>query len=107
AYFDFFTIRIEELLAQRTGEEREAFAREVFTYLHLPMIVGIVLFAFATKKTLAHIGDELSSIPAIGLCGGPALFLFAFVGLRYRVSHTIPRGPFPPPIPSAAPTPAP
>jgi len=94
AYFDFFTIRIEELLAQRTGEQREAFAREVFTYLHLPMIVGIVLFAFAMKKTLAHIGDELSIIPAIGLCGGPALFLFAFVGLRYRVSHTIRGGRF-------------
>ena len=71
-----------------------AFARDVYTYLHLPMIVGIVLFAFAMKTTLAHVGDELSIVPALGLCGGPALYLLAYVGLRFRVSHTIRGGRF-------------
>jgi low temperature requirement protein LtrA len=92
AYFDFFTIRIQRLLDERSGVQQVAFARDVYTYLHLPMIVGIVLFAFAMKKTLAHVGDELSVIPAIGLCGGPALYLLGYVGLRYRVSQTIRSG---------------
>jgi low temperature requirement protein LtrA len=92
AYFDFFTIRAQRTLGERRGEQRTAFARDVFTYLHLPMVVGIVLFAFGMKVTLAQVGDELSSVPAVALCGGPALFLLAFVGLRLRVAHSIAGG---------------
>jgi low temperature requirement protein LtrA len=88
AYFDFFTIRAQQLLADRTGTQRIALARDVYTYLHLPMVVGIVLFAFAMKTTLAHVDDELDIIPALALCGGPALYLFAYVALRFRVSRT-------------------
>jgi low temperature requirement protein LtrA len=92
AYFDFFAIRGRQLLRDRRGEERIALARDVYTYLHLPMVVGIVLFAFAMKSTLAHLGDELGTIEALALCGGPALYLFAYVALRWRVSRTFGRG---------------
>jgi low temperature requirement protein LtrA len=92
AYFDFFAIRGRELLAARGGEDRIAVARDVYTYLHLPMIAGIVLFAFAMKVTLAHLHDELGTIEAIALCGGPALYLFAYVALRFRLSRTFGRG---------------
>ena len=74
------------------ASQRIALARDVYTYLHLPMVAGIVLFAFAMKTTLAHVGDELDTIPALGLCGGPALYLFAYVALRVRVSRTLGRG---------------
>ena len=94
AYFDFFTIRAEQLLTDRSGAQRIALARDVYTYLHLPMVAGIVLFAFALKATLAHVSDELDTITAVGLCGGPALYLFAYVGLRVRVSRTLGRGRF-------------
>ena len=89
AYFDFFPIRAQQLHADRRGEQRIALARDVYTYLHLPMVAGIVLFAFAMKTTLAHVGDELDTIPALALCGGPALYLFALVALRLRVSRTL------------------
>jgi low temperature requirement protein LtrA len=92
AYFDFFPIRGEQLLADRSGTQRIALARDVYTYLHLPMVAGIVLFAFAMKSTLAHVGGELDTIPALALCGGPALYLFAYVALRLRVSRTLGRG---------------
>jgi low temperature requirement protein LtrA len=92
AYFDFFPIRAQQLLVDRSGAERVALARDAYTYLHLPMVAGIVLFAFAMKTTLAHVGDELDLISAVGLCGGPALYLFAYVVLRLRVSRTLGRG---------------
>ncbi len=94
AYFDFFPIRGQQLLADRTGAQRTALARDVYTYLHLPMVAGIVLFAFAMKTTLAHVGDELDTISAVALCGGPALYLFAYVALRLRVARTLGRGRF-------------
>ena len=56
------------------------------------MIAGIILFAFAMKVTLAHVGDELDTIPAIALCGGPAVYLLAYVALRFRVARTFGRG---------------
>jgi len=89
AYFDFFTIRAHQMLTDRSGVERVALARDVYTYLHLPMVAGIVLFAFAMKTTLGDVDSELATIPALGLCGGPALYLFAFVALRMRVSRTL------------------
>jgi low temperature requirement protein LtrA len=89
AYFDFFQIRGQQILADRSGVERTGLARDVYTYLHLPMVAGIVLFAFALKATLAHVGDDLDTIPALGLCGGPALYLFAYVALRFRVARTL------------------
>jgi low temperature requirement protein LtrA len=92
AYFDFFPIRGQQMLADRSGAQRTALARDAYTYLHLPMVAGIVLFAIAMKTTLAHVGDELGTIPALGLCGGPALYLLAYVALRLRVSRTLGRG---------------
>ena len=94
AYFDFFSIRGQQLLMDRSGEQRVALARDVYTYLHLPMVAGIVLFAFAMKTTLAHVGDELGTIDAVALCGGPALYLLAYVALRVRVSRTLGGGRF-------------
>ena len=89
AYFDFFTVRAHRLLADRSGAERAALARDVYSYLHFPMVAGIVLFAYAMKTTLADVDGELATVPALGLCGGPALYLFAFVALRFRVSRTL------------------
>ena len=92
AYFDFFQIRGRQLLDDRSGTERTALARDAYTYLHLPMVVGIVLFAFAMKTTLAHVSDKLAAVPALCLCGGPTLYLLAYVALRVRVSRGVGRG---------------
>jgi low temperature requirement protein LtrA len=92
AYFDFFPIRARQLLVERSGAEQIALARDTYTYLHLPMVIGIVLVALAMKKTIAHVGDELGTIPALALCGGSSLYLFAYVALRVRVSRTLGRG---------------
>jgi low temperature requirement protein LtrA len=92
AYFDFFPIRGQQLLSDRSGVQRTALARDIYTYLHLPMVTGIVLFAFSMKTTLAHVGDELDTIPTLGLCGGPALYLLAYVALRVRIARTLSRG---------------
>jgi low temperature requirement protein LtrA len=92
AYFDFFSIRGPQLLASRAGAERAALARDIYAYLHLPMIVGIVLFAVAMKKTLSHVGDELAAIPAVALCVGSFLYLAAFSAMRVRIERKLSRG---------------
>ena len=67
------------------GVERAVLARDLFSYLHLPMVAGIILFALGMKTTLAHHDAPLNIIPAIGLCGGLALYLAAHVAERLRI----------------------
>ena len=89
AYFDFFAIRGEQLLVNSRGAERVALARDAYTLLHFPMIVGIVLFAFAMKFIVGHIGDELDWVVAFALCGGSALYLLTYTGIRVRVERRL------------------
>jgi low temperature requirement protein LtrA len=92
AYFDFASSGVQRLLAERRGAQRIAFARDAYTYLHLPIVAGIVLFAFAMRAALTHVHSELSIVPAVALCFGSAVYLIAFVALRWRVSHALGRG---------------
>ena len=91
AYFDFAPARLQQLLTERRGSVRVALARDVYSYLHLPMVAGIVLLAFAMEVTLAHVGKKLDTIPAVALCAGPALYLFAYSAVRVRVSRALSR----------------
>jgi len=89
AYFDFFAIRGERMLTDLRGPDRVALARDLYAYAHLPMIVGIVLFAFAMKTIVGHVGEELDWVPAFALCGGGALYLLTFSGVRTRVERRL------------------
>jgi low temperature requirement protein LtrA len=82
AYFDFFSIRGAQLLASREGPRRVALARDLYAYGHLPMIVGVVLFAFAMKTIVAHVGEQLDWVAAFALCGGSALYLLTYSAVR-------------------------
>jgi low temperature requirement protein LtrA len=89
AYFDFFSIRGERMLAELRGPDRIALARDVYAYAHLPMIVGIVLFAFAMKTIVAHVGEELDFAVAFALCGGSALYLLTYSAIRIRIERRV------------------
>ena len=78
AYFDYFSIRGERMLADLRGPDRVALARDLYAYAHLPLIIAIVLFAFAMKTIVGHVGEELDYAAAFALCGGSALYLLTF-----------------------------
>ena len=89
AYFDFFSIRGEQILRDREGPERVALSRDLYAYGHFPMIVGIVLFAFAMKSVIGDVGEELGSVAAFALCGGSALYLLTYSGIRMRLERRV------------------
>jgi low temperature requirement protein LtrA len=89
AYFDFFSIRGERMLGDLQGAERVALARDAYTYAHFPMIVGIVLFAFAMKTIVGDVGEELDSVAAFALCGGSALYLLTYSAVRMRIERRV------------------
>jgi low temperature requirement protein LtrA len=92
SYFDWVIFVAQARLAEVTGSERALLARDLYSYLHLPMVAGIVLFALGLKTTLAHVDSPLATIPAIGLCGGLALYLLAHVLVRLRIGGGLGHG---------------
>jgi low temperature requirement protein LtrA len=84
AYFDVVSIVAERRLHRAEGVERVKIARDSYTYLHLPMVAGIVVFALGVKKTLGHVGEELDPVPAVALCGGVAAYLLALSAFKRR-----------------------
>jgi low temperature requirement protein LtrA len=84
AYFDFVALVAVRRLRGAPPDERVRIARDSFTYLHLPMVAGIVLFAVGIKKMLPHIDEHLDAVPAVALCGGAALYLFALSAFKRR-----------------------
>ncbi len=95
AYFDVVSLVAERVLRRAEGEERTRMARDAYTYLHFPMIAGVVLFALGMKKVLEFTGDgahhdlseALATLPLIAMYGGVALYLLSNVAFKYRIVH--------------------
>jgi low temperature requirement protein LtrA len=87
-YFDVVALVAERRLSNAAvGRERNEVARDSFSYLHLPMVAGIVLLALGLKKTLGDVEEPLKTVPAFALLGGTALYLLAHVAFRWRNVH--------------------
>jgi low temperature requirement protein LtrA len=91
AYFDVIALVAESRFRQTEGDERARIARDSYSYLHLPMIAGIVLVALGVKKTIGDVDKPLDTVPAMALFGGIALYYAAHVGFRLRIFGTLNR----------------
>jgi low temperature requirement protein LtrA len=88
-YFDVVAVVAARKLARTpVGREQNSMARDSYSFLHFPMIAGIILVALGMKKTLEHVDHHLEIVPATAMFGGMALYLLAHVAFRYRNLHT-------------------
>ena len=83
-YFDVAAIFARRRLVQARGLELHRLALHAYSYLHLPMVAGIVLFALGLETTLHHLDEALDNVPAAALCGGAALYLLAEITFLVR-----------------------
>jgi low temperature requirement protein LtrA len=91
-YFDVVAIVSARRLARaEAGRVQNALARDSYSYIHLPMLTGIVLVAFGLKSTLGHVSDPLEIEAAFGLLGGLAIYMLGLVGFRIRHVGTLNR----------------
>jgi low temperature requirement protein LtrA len=91
-YFDIVALVSARRLADAPeGRVRNELARDSYSYLHFPMVAGVVLVALGLKVTLYDVDDPLKAAPAFALLGGLALYLLGFVAFRFRHVHTINR----------------
>src|SRR6478672_7717421 len=79
-----------ELRMQRTpAVDRPRLARDAYSYLHLPLVAGIVFFAVGARVSIEHIDEPLEPLAALALTGGVALFYAAEVAYRWRDHHQL------------------
>jgi low temperature requirement protein LtrA len=90
-YFDIVALVAERRLTRAKGREQNEIARDSFSYLHFPMVAGIVLLALGMKTTLGHVDHHLETVPAVAMLGGTAIYLLAHVAFRWRNVHRFSR----------------
>lgn len=89
AYFDTLAYALEQALHHaRDPAVRLRLARDVYTFLHLPLLAGIILFALGLKDLLADAaspetpswGPPLGGFWVTVFYGGVGLYLLSLVG---------------------------
>jgi low temperature requirement protein LtrA len=89
-YFDLTSLVVgHEIESMPPGRARNELARDAYSFLHYPMVAGIVLLALGLKEVVGGPGDALPSYKAAALVGGPALYLVAQVAFTYRGVRTL------------------
>jgi low temperature requirement protein LtrA len=91
-YFDVVALVAERVLLRKRGEQRSRLARDSFTYLHFPMVAGVVYLALGMKEVLGYVAgggghalsDPLATMPLVSMYAGVAAYLFALASLRWR-----------------------
>jgi low temperature requirement protein LtrA len=80
---DIATRRLEK------SDDRGRLARDAYTYLHLPIVAGIIVAAVGDEIVIAHPGATLHRPQLIALAAGPMLYLFGHLVFRLRMAGSV------------------
>jgi len=86
-YFDRFAGVAEERL--RNHDYVVLAAADSYSYLHLPIVAGIIVFAVGMKVTIHDVSGTLPDAGRLALCGGLALYLVGNAAFRLRLARTV------------------
>jgi low temperature requirement protein LtrA len=97
AYFDISALLGEHALVSEAPETRARLARNAYSYVHLPLMLGIVLVAFGLKEVLLYVSDSshhtltdpLPRVALAALVGGVVLYLLGHVLFKWLTVHDI------------------
>ncbi|MBO4207008.1 low temperature requirement protein A [Micromonospora echinofusca] len=92
-YFDLTTLAGEHALYSADLAGRVALARSGYTFLHLPMIIGVILLALGLKHMTTLVGERqdprldipLHDLGRYAMYGGVALYLLAHAAFQLRL----------------------
>ena len=95
AYFDITALQGEHALAEEPEPTRPRLARDAYSFLHFPMVVGVVVLALGLKKVLEYVGDTehhqladpLTGIGLYALYGGVVIYLLGHLAFKWRIAH--------------------
>ncbi len=86
-YFSQFAGSVARLITRSAAEEVGQLGRDVYTYLHLPIVAGIVLTAVGVEIVISHPSDQLHAAGSVATLGGPALYLLGITASTVRIGR--------------------
>ena len=89
SYFDKAAPYVEQRFVSLHGKARGRFARDAYSLLHYPLVVGIVFFAVAAEDIVAHPDEALGATGRFALTVGVALVLLAIVATSFRAVRRV------------------
>jgi len=89
SYFAWINEHLEEYFSLKTGSKQNTMARDVYSFMHFPIVAGIIGFAVGFELILAHTQDLLTAPVSAAIGGGFVLFV-GFTGAAiYRASKIV------------------
>ena len=85
-YFDVGAKRGADRIS--TSDNAGLMARNAYTYLHIPIVAGIVLTAVGDEMLIQHPIGHNSTAMLIAILGGPALFLLGNQAFKWSTAGT-------------------
>jgi low temperature requirement protein LtrA len=73
----------------RANEDPVLAASDAYSYLHLLLVAGIIIFAAGIKYTLGHVEQPLPQAPRLALFGGASAYLAGHVAFRLRITGAL------------------
>ena len=86
-YFDYVAPIAQRRL--ELADDRTLLARDGYTYLHVLLIAGIIVWAVGDELVIAHPTDVLPAAEVVVLVSGPAIYLLGHVLFRLRMAGTL------------------
>jgi low temperature requirement protein LtrA len=92
SYFDVGSkLAARRLVETPPGQVQNEMARDGYSFLHYPIVAGVVVVALALEHVLAHVDEPLDATASVALGGGIALFLFGQVAFKLRMTGLLGR----------------
>ncbi len=86
-YFGEVAERSRRHLAE--SEDPGRLARDAYTYLHLPIVAGIIMVGVADDLLIAHPSNTLDVAGIVMMVGGPAVYLLGETLFRLRMIGSV------------------
>ncbi len=87
-YFGELAVDAEASLRRPEGDAVLA-AADGYSYLHLILVAGIVVFAVGVRIAVEAAGEPLEAAARLALCGGVALYLLGHAAFRLRMVREV------------------
>ncbi|MCL1692657.1 MAG: low temperature requirement protein A [Actinomycetia bacterium] len=89
SYFDRSAPHAESYFLSTEGQERGRFARDAYSVMHYPLVVGIVFFAVSAEDVVAHPTEVFAHTSRLAMSLGVALVLVSLVVIVFRSTRHV------------------
>lgn len=90
SYFERAKEACERALAASSGAAQASLARDAYSLIHFPMLIGVIAFALAVEEAVAHPEDPLTLTGRLALAFGVLLFVGGIGALIARATGAVP-----------------